>query len=423
MADLRPFPAWRYNPARVDLSQVMAPPYDVISPAERETLYAKSPFNVVRLILGKESDFYEQAGLRWETWSREGILIQDRRPAFYLYEQVFKHPLNSRSLRRRAVVGVLKLEEEGTVLRHEATFEAPKKDRLLLLEKIQTNLSAVFGLYRDPPKVVSALSAAYAKKPVLFQAQDDEGVTHQGWAIEDKNDQKILRETLGRGEILIADGHHRYETALEYRRQMRKKIPLSPREAPFDFVLMALVESEDEGLVVLPTHRLIRSLGSSSKTAFLERLRAHFDFIPTPEGELFKAMEARGDGEKVFGGLFGKEGSFLLKLKNLEPIQSLLPPGKPPIWYEMEVNLLTHFIFQELFGNSCKEVEGLVDYTCFWEEAVRAVQEKKADAAFLMRSPKIDTVRELAEAGERMPQKTTYFYPKLASGLFFYHHG
>lgn len=422
-ADFRPFRGWRYNPLRVNLGQVIAPPYDVISPAGRQTLYAKSPFNVVRLILGKEPDFYEQARLRWETWSREGVLIQEAQPAIYLYEQTFTHPSSGARCRRTAVMGLLKLEEQGAVLRHEATFKGPKKDRFLLLEKTKTNLSPVFGLYRDPDKVVASLSATYRTKPPLFQVQDDEGVTHQGWAIEDKSDQKILREALGRGEILIADGHHRYETALEYRRQMRKKFPLSPRETPLDFVLMALVESEDEGLLVLPTHRILRSLGLSSKSAFLERLRAHFEFLPHPEKELFGVLDARPEEERVFGGLFGEEGSFLLRLKHLEGIRPLLPGGKPPIWYEVEANLLSHFVFDVLWGNPRQERESLIEYTRFWEEAVRAVQEKKAEAAFLLRSPKIDAVRKLAEAGERMPQKTTYFYPKLASGLLFYHHG
>jgi len=365
-ADFRPFQAWRYNPARVDLSQVIAPPYDVISPAAREALYAQSPYNVVRLILGKEPDFYDEARGRWEAWSQEGILIQEARPALYLYEQTFTPPSKGGELRRLAVVGRLKLEASGAVLRHEATFEGPKKDRLLLLEKTKTNLSPVFGLYRDPGKTVATLAAVYRAKPVLFRAQDGEGVLHQGWAVEEGSHQKILQEALSRGEILIADGHHRYETALEYRSEMRKKLPSSPSEVPFDFVMMALVESEDEGLLMLPTHRLIRSLASSSKPAFLERLRAHFEFVPYPEGELFRAMEARPRDELVFGGLFGKEGSFLLRLKNLESIRPLLPQGKPPIWYEVEANLLAYFIFDIVWGSSREEREGLVQYTRLW---------------------------------------------------------
>ena len=156
-ADFRPFRAWRYSP-EADLSKVIAPPYDVISPAEREALYAQSPFNVVRLIFGKEPDFYDEAGRRWKDWRARKILTQDMRPAFYLYEQSFRHPLTQRALRRTAAVGVLKLEEPGAVFRHETTFEGPKKDRLSLLEKVEANLSPVFGLYPDPGKI-SAKSA------------------------------------------------------------------------------------------------------------------------------------------------------------------------------------------------------------------------------------------------------------------------
>lgn len=420
--DFRPFRAWRYHPGRTRLDQVIAPPYDVISPAEQETLYAKSPHNVVRLILGKEPDFYQQASRRWQEWSREGILAQDEVSALYLYEQIFSHPSNGLPLRRLAVVGLLKLEEPGAVFRHEATFEGPKRDRLSLLEGTQTNLSPVFGLYEDSGKSVAGLLELYRRSQPLFEAKDDQGVLHRGWAITKLQDQNRIREALHRGKILIADGHHRYETAMEYRREMRKKFPDASPEAPFNFVMMALVESKDKGLLVLPTHRILRSLAPLTRKVFLERLGRHFDFFPHREEELFKVLEAHAQSEKVFGGLFGREGSFLLRLKGLEAIRVSLPQGKPPVWYEIEANLLNHFMFDKLWGVSEEKRLALVEYTRSWEEAARKVREEKAEAAFLMRAPTVDTVRKLAYAGERLPQKTTYFYPKLASGLFFYYH-
>lgn len=420
--DFRSFRAWRYNPRRIELGRAIAPPYDVISPAEREELYAKSSYNVVRLILGKETDFYEKAAEWWREWTRDGILIQEERPALYLYEQTFKHPWDSRPMRRLAILGILKLDESDLVLRHEATFEGPRRDRLLLLEKTRTNLSPIFGLYQDANKRLARLFSSSQKNPPLFQTPDDEGTLHRGWMIQEKKDQDAIREVIQGSKIFIADGHHRFETAVEYRRKMREKSPGAPPDAPYDFVMMALVESGDEGLLVLPTHRIIRSFVHSSLEEFLSRLHAHFDFLPHSEAEIFSELSRRPSQEKVFGLLLGKNGSFLLRLKDPSAAQKLMPAGKPPIWYEVEANLLTHLVFEVLWKLPEDERRNVVEYTRSWEEAARRIREGKAEAAFLMRTPDIDTIRKLADTGERMPQKTTYFYPKLASGLFFYHH-
>ena len=421
--DFRPFRAWRYDSGRVSLSDAIAPPYDVISPAEREALYARSPFNVVRLILGKESNFYEHARECWVEWTKQGVLTQDPEPAFYLYEQAFAHPLDGRPLRRLALMGTLHLENaQGLVLPHEETFSGPKRDRFLLLEKTRTNLSPIFGLYPDSRRTLDRMVSSCRNSPPLFQAKEGQGILHQGWAVRKKEDQEALRELLSSKKILIADGHHRFETALEYRSKMREKFPKAPPDAPFDFVMMALVEFHDEGLLVLPTHRLIRSFGNfSSKKEFLDRLRQPFDFQPLPEGRIFPELNRCSPGEKAFGGIFGKEGAFLLRLKNPEAARKVMPPGKPAVWYEIETALLNHFIFKKLWGVPEKEAPSLLGYTHSPEEALRAVREGKAEAAFLLRATGVDTIQELADTGERMPQKTTYFYPKLASGLFFYH--
>ena len=204
---------------------------------------------------------------------------------------------------------------------------------------------------------------------------------------------------------------------------MREKNPRAPSETPYDFVMMALVASEDEGLLVLPTHRVVRSLAPCSKEIFFNRLKDRFDFLPSPPEKLFEALSTRPPDEKVFGAIFGAKESFVIRVKNLEAIHASLPQAKPAIWYEMEVNLLSHFVFDVLWGVPEERRRNVVKYTHFSGEAVQAVQSGKAEVAFLLRPPAVDTVRELAYAGERLPQKTTYFYPKLASGLFFYHQG
>ncbi len=420
--DFRPFRAWRYNPREVNLARVIAPPYDVISPDEQEALYQKSPFNVVRLILGKETNFYEEARRRWEAWSQQGILKRDNESAYYLYEQRFRHPAGSEKLRRLAVVGTLKLETSAGVLPHEATFAGPKRDRFLLLEKTHCNLSPIFGLIPDSNRLLPEFLSAYEKKPPLFEAADDDGVLHRGWAIEGEREQERIHEWAGREKILIADGHHRYETALEYCRQVRRKSPAAPAEAPYDFVMTALVGFEDQGLLVLPTHRIIRSFGSASKKDFLTRLKDSFILLTVSPNQLMEILNEASREEKVFGVVLGVEGNYLARLKSLESVRNRLPSGKPSVWYEIEANLLNHFVFDKVWGLPEEERRDLIEYTRSEAEAIQRVLEKKADGVLLLRSPEIGSIRKLAGTGAKMPQKTTYFYPKLASGLFFYSH-
>lgn len=421
--EFRPFRAWHYEPRRVTLGRVIAPPYDVISPEERELLYQKDPLNVVRLILGKEPDFHDRAALRWREWSRKGVLVNDSVPAYYLYQQTFQHPLTSRTLKRTAVIGTLKLEESGTVLPHEATFSGPKRDRLLLLEKTHCNLSPIFGLVPDPRKALTALGKECEEKAPLLEAGEEEGTTHRVWALQDKKNQDAIHRLVAEEKILIADGHHRYETALEYRRRKRQKLTGAPPEAPYDFVMMALVGFQDEGLLVLPTHRLLRSLAPWSDREFLERLKEHFEVRPVPADQLFQTLEDQPVREKVFGIAFRKKEGYLLRLKNLNCVKKNLSIKKPDLWYEVEANLLNHFVFDKIWGLSEEKRREKIEYTHLAGEAVQKVEEGGAEAALLLRSPQLALIQELADLGEKMPQKTTFFYPKLASGLFFYYHG
>ena len=420
--DFRPFAAWRYHSGAVQIGQVIAPPYDVISPAEREILYAKSPYNVVRLILGKEPNFYDHAALCWQEWSQKGVLTQDQTPAIYLYEQAFKHPLDGRPFSRLALVGILKLDESGPVLRHEATFDAPKRDRLMLLEKTKTNLSPIFGLYQNA-KSFQTVFSAYRPTPPLFETQDDQGITHRGWAIQNQADCETIRKALADQKILIADGHHRYETALEYQRRMHEKSPDPSGEMDFDFVMMALVASDDPGLLVLPTHRIVKSLSPYSEKEFLEHLSEFFKLTSCSDEEALTALNKNGVKPNVFAGVFGNAGSLLFEFNHLKSAAKFLPQNKPPVWYEVDANLLMNLVFHGLMGVAPEKKQSLIEYTRSSEEAIRAVRQRRAEAAFLLQTPQVDTIRQLAYAGERMPQKTTYFYPKLASGFFFYHHG
>src|SRR3989338_1640613 len=250
MADFRPLRGWRYDPSKNDFQKVIAPPYDVISPAQQERLYERSRYNCVRLILNKiesadtpGNNRYTRARDVYESWQRDGILTREKEPCFYLYRQNFKHPENGILLERSALMGRVKLEsfEKGVIIPHEKTLSRPKEDRKKLLEAANANFSPIFGLYQDPRgEVKSLLIGADEEKP-LFEAVDDEGVRHRVWVVRDSRQGEQLRRELSARKIYIADGHHRYQTALDHSLEVRQ----GEGELLSDFVLMALVEFND----------------------------------------------------------------------------------------------------------------------------------------------------------------------------------
>src|SRR5664279_698626 len=283
--DFQPFKAWRYNTEHVKVSTVLAPPYDVISPEKQQKLYENSPFNCIRLILNKkdsadtdQKNAYTRARDTFQEWQREGILIQDQEPCFYVYRQTFKDPVTHSTKNRFALLGRVRLEpfEKGIIVPHEKTLHGPKVDRMRLLKTVQTNFSPVFGLYKDKSFEVRSLIQDPMNSRPLFEAEDDDKIVHTLWAIEDADILAKLHKTLQSKKVYIADGHHRYETALEYARQKREEQHASSGILfPFDYMYMALVSFDDPGFIVLPTHRIVTKLGMTGDEA-IRRLGEYF---------------------------------------------------------------------------------------------------------------------------------------------------
>jgi uncharacterized protein (DUF1015 family) len=389
MADVRPLAALRYDPARVgEVADVIAPPYDVITPEEQEALYARSPWNVIRLILPREADRGVSAARTLRAWVDERVLVRDPEPALYLYAQEYTLPDGSRR-RRDGVLCRLRLEtfSRGVVRPHERTLPGPKADRLRILRATGANLSAIFGLYARPGEAVRDLLDV-RDSPLL-----DLRGGHRLWRVTDPARIARFTAALANETIVIADGHHRYETALAYRDEQRGN------EAA-EWVLAYLANMEEEGVVILPTHRLVTG-AMPAAAAVLADVAPWFEAV-SPDGP-------RQAGEIDFVDP-GHRYRFLVRPSARDAVGHLSPALR-----KLDLAVLHELVLGRVLGLRIEDL----DYTHDDADAVARVRRGEANAAFLLNAPTIGQVRDVCFAGELMPEKSTYFYPKLASGLVF----
>jgi len=395
MAVVTPFRALRYDPARVgNLDAVVAPPYDVISPAQRDALYDRSPWNVVRLILPREPERAEAAAATLRAWMASGVIALDAEPALYFYSQEFSLKDGLRR-RRDGLLCRLGLEEfaSGVVRPHERTFPGPKQDQLALLRATGAYLSPIFGLYARPGERLREV-AGVAGAPLL-EVNGDHGEVHRLWRITDAAAVARVADALAPETIFIADGHHRYETGLAYRRERGAEGP--------DSILACVSNMEEEGLVVLPTHRLLRVPLRLEAPAFEARLRAAFAVEPLAS-----------DGARPGGAIDVVLPDRALRLRPRAPALDCVA-DLPASVRTLDVAVLHGAILGPILG-----VEpGDLEFTHDDDEAFEAVASGRSTAAFLLNPPGVAAVRAVCLAGELMPEKSTYFYPKLASGLVF----
>lgn len=427
----QPFRAWRYNTQRVKMSDVIAPPYDVISPEKQQKFYEKSPHNVIRLILNKKepadtdaNNNYTRARDFLMEWQKKGILTREDEPCFYVYRQTFTDPLSGQQKHRFALLGRVKLEpfEKGIIIPHEKTLKGPREDRMKLLRMVKTNLSPIFGLYKDDGFEVRGLIQDPINSKSLFEAGDDDGILHTLWAISDSDIVSKLHKAMSHKKVYIADGHHRYETALAYAQQLREEMGVPQRVImPFEFVYMALVSFDDPGFIVLPTHRIVSDLGMDGREA-VRKLQEYFKVEPAPIEKIKEITEEQGKKNMTFGLLLRDEGTFLLTMIDKEKARGKMVRGKPPVWYDLNVNVLGHLIFSELLHIPETRWESLLKFEHTVEGTVELAKKTGAHAAFFLSPPKVEMLEKMGAVGERMPQKSTYFYPKLATGLVFYSH-
>lgn len=422
MPDLRPFPGIRYTPRAGPPADLVAPPYDVIGPQEHAALCRKSPYNVVRLTLGERTtpdqavadDWYEQAADALRAWKERGALQADPQPAFYLYTQTFDHQGTRRT--RKLLLGALRLQPygEGQVLPHEATMPGPKADRLRLMHATQANLSPILGFFPDPEGEANALLDELSSASPALSFTDSDGMTHQLRLLTDTDHHAALGQLLGPLPFYIADGHHRYETALAY--QQAHRPAHREDEAPCDFVLAACMSSADPGLVIRATHRMATWDGAPTPHQMIRGAKDFFAFerldVESPEDALrglgstpeAPAFVAYGGPEAGYARLRLEEASIL---------------SQSPYPARSAARLLPASVFAHglLLPAVTRDESVAITYTADAEHAVGQVNQGSARLAGLLPPVRVEELMGVVNAGERMPPKSTFFWPKPLTGL------
>ena len=440
MAEIFPFRAVRYDAKRVALENVLTQPYDKITPEMQERYAAASPYNLISIEKGKsfpsdsaEENVYARASRKLEEWLADGVLIQDAAPAIYAYFQDYKTAETNHRLERRGFIALGRLAdyEERVVFRHEHTLTAPKADRLELLRHTRAQTGQLFMLYDDPARGIDALLEEAAKQAPVAEMRDEYDVRHRLWAISDPVKIQRVTGAMADKKLIIADGHHRYETALTYRNERRAKNGRIDPDAPYEKAMWTCFNTQQEGLTVLPTHRVVRRLAGFSIERFLQTASEYFDWYAYPfaaaseRGENFAEfkhdLQRRGRAGHCIGVYAGNHAFYLLVLRNNAELERLLPDISPA-QRELDVVLLHRLVLHKCLGITAEEVkaETNVTYEREMEAAIGAVDRSAAEVAFLLNPVRVAQVTEIALAGDVLPQKSTDFYPKLLSGLCIY---
>jgi uncharacterized protein (DUF1015 family) len=437
MADVRPFAGLRFDPLRVgDLGRILCPPYDVMNADDERRYRQHDARNAVRLELSAATvaagpeDRYERAAATLREWRGDGTLTRDRSPCYYLHEASFAH--GGATLVRRELIAAVGLEpwERRVVLPHERTYDRPKADRLRLLEATRTNISPILSFFQREPDGEDALGAAWSwagRTPPLAEGTDLGGVGHRLWALADPPILADLRRFFADRPLFVADGHHRYETALRYREQLGGALPAAH---PANYVLMHLIAQDDPGLVILPIHRLLRGLDGLDAAELEERLAVefHFEYFPlwpdAPSEQVdayVTQLESRGRAEKALG-IYGPDPTIfgLLSPRNRNALPASIPLDRDPSWRELDVVLADAAVIRPLLAERGLAAEDAIDYTRDAHEAFALVRGGRRQLAVLLNATRVDQVAAVALAGERMPEKSTYFYPKAPTGLVFH---
>ena len=433
-----PFRGIRYDSAKVgDLSSVVTQPYDKIDDALMGKYYAKSPYNFTRIIKAEVepheayNNRYARAREYIKKWLVEGIFVRDERPAIYAYHQTFRY--NGKPMTRKGFIALVETERFGKgVKAHEKTLEEPKADRLNLMRATFANTEQIFMLYSDPALEVSgALDGAIAGREPDARAIDDFGEENLLWVVSDPGVHRLVSDGMADKQLFVADGHHRYETACNFFEEKALEGYVCEGSENIRNVMLTMVNMDEKGLVIYPTHRLIFGVKDFDPVAFLTKARLHFDvttyrFVDGGEDvarrKLFEAMDAKAKSAAVFGFYpHGDDAFYLLEFNDPKMMSGAFRKGFSKDYKKLDIAIL-HAVLKKFFkiGDEALKAETNVNYIRGRDEAIKRVNDvEKYQCAFLVNQTKIDDVKKVAMAGERMPQKSTDFYPKMLSGLVF----
>ncbi len=429
MATVRPFRALRYNTRDpLSVALVTAPPYDCIGPELQDELHRIHPHNIVRIILGKDKpgdsasrNKYARAAELLDKWTGGGVLMRDAEPALYFYQQEFD--VEGKTYLREGFFARVGLEEfgAGRIFPHEETMSGPKEDRLRLLRATRANASAVFALYPDESNGVTALFHAGGLGEPLAQTVDSDGVVHRLFACTDPDTLRRVSKELADKPFFIADGHHRYETALAYRKELQAAGESIGPDHPASSVLMMCVSMHHPGLAILPTHRVVWGLPDLSTERLRDTTAEHFEWTELVGAEATSprlSLHLRQAAGHVFG-LWTRDTSeaFILRLKDPK-VMDRLAADHLKVWRRLDVAILQKVLLEHDLPKTVKDAGALrLSYVHLAQQAFDAVHEDGADAAFVVQPLPVTSLQDVAREGERMPPKSTYFYPKVLSGL------
>ncbi len=440
--DVRPFRALHYDPAKVtDIGLCLSQPYDVISPAQQDAYYAQHPHNVIRLILNRieptdteTENRYTRARDLLARWTSEGILHACRTPSFWVYEQEFDIPdVGRRSV--KGFIGSVRLADyaERKVLPHEKVLAGPLEDRIRLTQVTNTQFEYIWSIYRDRAYVIdNVLDSAARGEPIIDFVEKPIGVRHRLWRLTDPAACDIIRRTMARLTIYIADGHHRYQTMLTVRDAMRRRFPMAGPDAPWESIMMFLVNSEHEGLTILPTHRVVAGLHVDNIRALGVEILDYFhvkkySFRGGDEAEArrrwLRDLRATSPGEHKIGAyIVNTSGYYLLTLRDEEAYEELVDLDYSSAWKLLDVNILNTLILEKILGITEEQLSQgrSISYTKDVDDALARVRSGESQVAFILNATALADVVTIAENDERMPRKSTHFYPKPVSGLVFY---
>ena len=418
MPEIRPFKGLRYDPETAgDMGTIICPPYDIIPPSMQQDLYDSSGYNAVRLELPKEDDPYGAAAERLAQWIQEGVLMQDDEPALYPYFQTYTDP-EGNTYTRKGFFCALRLHEfsEKKVLPHERTLSGPKKDRLNLFKRTQANISSIFGLYADEQLQADRAIEEFAAnhEPIVDAAF--QGVRNRLWKMTDPDIVATVQQVLLDRQVYIADGHHRYETGVNYRNLRAEENPSHTGDEPYNFILIYLANIFDEGLIIFPLHRMVHNLEQFDPEGLIDTLSTNFEVKPLGgREELRQYLE--GESSSHVYGVVTSAGVWGIRLKN--PPETLLGDSVPAPLLQLSVVVLHELVLQRMLGITPEAMRS--QSNLIYEEDDRkvfdAVEKGDIQIGFVVKPTTVQQVLDISCEGEVMPQKSTYFYPKIMTGL------
>jgi len=418
MTKVKPFRAVVYNQQKFkDISALICPPYDVISPERQQYFHDSNPYNFIHILLGKDipgDDKHRRSGIYFKDWLKEEIFIQEQKPAIYFYIQEYN--LKGEKKVRMGFIGLLRLEDKGSAFAHEYTRLEPKEDRLKLIKQVKANLRPIFAIFADKKRIVQyAYEHNIRGNAPFIEVTDDEKTTHKLWKLDSPETLAFIESNMQKENIFIADGHHRYEVAMLYRQEMKKKLVEFSGEEDFNYALTYFTNVDSKGLTILPIHRLTTLDPSLGWDGFIAKLKDYFDVEEVRDKtKFFFLMEKGGRSEHLIG-MYRDKKYWFIRLKNIKILDKEIS-DRPKEYRTLDVSILNYLVLHKILGFDLENKQGIT-FSPHAEELIREADRDNSLIAFFLNPVRVGDIMAVALKGEKMPPKSTYFYPKLASGL------